>query len=822
MTITRLGPSSGGAPDDGFLHALGSADKADLQKLESLRELPKPRYATKLAVTAYPSHRRARKAVFSHIEVFKMTENIAGALRESGVRPGTVCGVVLRNCLEALIYFFALEWIGAVAMFVDVDVGVEEMRRVCKQGGVVVLCTHWVDEDERGSGLDEGDVFGKCESVVEDLGLIGWHVYRTTNEGVVLDTHGKFASDGAAWAGGAGDFVIDPEETALHVVSRGGVVTLSHRAMTASAKSFVETYDLKVGMSTMLLPPLCDIHGILVLVASFYSGGHVVLPGLYDDAKTLLGYVEKHKISWFSAQSDKVLEFYDAARHEPLPDDSHLNMIRSCGGKLAVDVLSQVEDSLRVPVLESYGTPEAAGFAAANREFDARPGTCGKHVPRCDVAIFDPETKEPLPANVVGEIAVSGDNVAQSYYQDEEATQEAIYTTEVEDEDADDDSETGADRMLWFSTGDRGSIDENGYLSIVGDSKTMRAAEEEQESHKKEVAATAAAAAAAASAAAAAAAHEREREMRETEEAEAARRQREEEEAEARRLQEEEEARQAQEMQDRDAKLLAAGVANPSELDPEMANAILARIQAIEDNQRILEAELEEKNKRELEEARTHLAEAELAAERAARGEGMDMSMMASPQPIMMDVNMDELEAAVMAAAASAQRSANHTKEAVDSAKEVAAAAYGAPNRSRAVAIRESTGDQGSLTKTVRVALDDVESAMMTHPAVQSAKAFGRKDDRFGAEVFCAIVPKRGARVSEPWLKLHAQSVLPAPMVPKKFYYVKEMPMTLSRKELADSNILKDLKHFSGFSDVKHVKGPSWRSAKQKSKKRYA
>jgi acyl-CoA synthetase (AMP-forming)/AMP-acid ligase II len=83
--------------------------------LDTLRELPKSLYATKLAVTTYPSTRGARKAVFNHIEVFKNVETVANRLRESGVRPGTVCASALPNSYEAVVYFFALQWIGAIA-----------------------------------------------------------------------------------------------------------------------------------------------------------------------------------------------------------------------------------------------------------------------------------------------------------------------------------------------------------------------------------------------------------------------------------------------------------------------------------------------------------------------------------------------------------------------------------------------------------------------------------------------------------------------------------------------------------------------------------
>jgi hypothetical protein len=251
-------------------------------------------------------------------------------------------------------------------------------------------------------------------------------------------------------------------------------------------------------------------------------------------------------------------------------------------------------------------------------------------------------------------------------------------------------------------------------------------------------------------------------------------------------------------------------------MDDATADAILARLAAIEANQARLASDLADKNAAELEDLRLRLEEEEQAADLAAAGgDARGGGGMGEAAPVVLDVRMDELEAAVMAAAASAEMSAHNTKAAVQAAKDVAESAYGA-NQSREVAIASTTGDQGALTKTVRVALDDVETALRSHPAVAHARAFGRKDKRYGAEVFCAIVPKRGARVSEPWLKLHAQSLLPITFVPKKFYYLDELPVGMSRRELSESPLLKDLSAFSGYSEVKgsgaHIRGPAARA----------
>lgn len=797
-----------------FLRALPSAEKEELLKLTTLVELPKSRYATKLAVTAYPTARRGRKAVFSHIEVYKMVENIAGKMREAGIRPGTVCAFALPTSFESIIYFYALMWIAAIAAPIDPALPQEDFEKALKEGGAKVLVSPHMPDDP------DDELFVKCQKASASLELIEWHIHRTTNEGVVLETHNLMIGTGAAWAGGAGDFILDPEEIAVHIASSVAVVPLSHHALCEAAKSFVSTYDLAVNMSTMLAPPLHTIHGILILIATFYSGGHIVLPGYGGfEADKFWELAKQHDITWLSASPDQILDLYEE-NEKVTTERQQLTFVRSCGDTcIAAELIQKVEDSLKTPVYESYGTPEACGFATANREELSRPGTVGTPVNGIDIAVFDLETRQVVPTGVQGEIAVSGPHVVDGYLNSESATENAIYTTESTDPDG------NPVTIKWFASGDRGAVDADGFITVAGNSRKLREADIEQEKLKakeleEETAAKERDAAAAISAA----------RLAEEEKAEEERARLEEEE----RKEEEEDKKKAaaaaaaaaaataaavaakeagdkesERIAERSAALARAGVENPEDLDDETANAILARLEAIEENHRRLQEDVEGRNAAEIEEMRKRVAEAEADAEHAAATGVAENGQV-------VDVRMEELEAAVMAAAASAESSANNTREAVKAAREVADAAYGS-NQSQPVLVKESTGDQGALTKTVRVPLDDVESAMRNHPAVEVAKAFGRKDKRFGAEVFCAIVPKRGARVSEPWLKLHAQSVLPAPMVPKKFYYMTDMPEGISRRDLAESPLLQDLSSFSGFSEVKHVKGPQW---KPKAKRR--
>ena len=97
-----------------------------------------------------------------------------------------------------------------------------------------------------------------------------------------------------------------------------------------------------------------------------------------------------------------------------------------------------------VPVLEGYGMTETATAATYSTIEEHKFGTVGRPFPGCEVRIADD-----------GEILVKGPNIFDGYYK------------------MDDASFGAKDPEGWMHTGDLGSIDEDGYLSITGRKKDI-------------------------------------------------------------------------------------------------------------------------------------------------------------------------------------------------------------------------------------------------------------------------------------------------------------------------------------------------------------
>lgn len=740
-----------------------------------------------------------------------MVENVATALRESGVRPGIVCAMICPISLESMVYFLALMWIGAIAAPIDPGLEWENMREYLKEMGAFCVVSPLVDDDDKKVDV----LWGKVEKAAGDLGLLNWHVYRTTNEGVLVDMHGTRADKSAAWSGGAGDFKIDPAEIAVRIAGSGDgsgdkmpkILAFSHANLAAAAMSFSETYHLVSEMTTVMTSALHTMEGISVLISTLFSGGHLVIPGPTEiDVDTFLQIAKPHKVKWISCSPQFTKDLAQAVEsNESAAKDVNLTFIRCCGKNGSeTSAEGTIRDKMGTPVLSAYGFVGSANLVTGNKPDMYRHGTMGKAIARCDVAIFDSDTREIVEREKEGEIGVAGLLVSDGFINDSALNESSIVVVENE----------GGESAKYFLTGDLGVLDADGYLKVYGTAKEMKARKlaemEEEEIRNKEAAALLLQKETAERQARELdeqkrrkeeeqLAAEREAAEREIAEKEAAEQQAQEAQAAEERARREAEAAAAAALastrdiepgnvSERDVALLKETARNEY-LDPETARLILERLAAIEANQKKFQEEVERRHQQELADLQARLDEAQ---RRLQEKEAMSL--------------------ALQEAVESANRSNQSAKDAADAAREVAnALAAGRQNGEEQTVVE--VADPNCVTRTVKVSLDDMEDGMKMHPSIAEARGFGRPDSRTGYEVFCAIKPKTGARVSEAWLKLHAQSVLPAAFVPKKFFLVNDLQRDTDRWELAKNESLEPIlaKRTNGKSRAKLVKPPAWK-----------
>jgi acyl-[acyl-carrier-protein]-phospholipid O-acyltransferase/long-chain-fatty-acid--[acyl-carrier-protein] ligase len=141
------------------------------------------------------------------------------------------------------------------------------------------------------------------------------------------------------------------------------------------------------------------------------------------------------------------------------PEDFRSIEVLITGGEhLPAHVADEVEATFGIRPIQGYGCTEMSPMISANippaRATDetangSREGTVGKPVPGVLVKIVDPDSGEPLPAGGRGMLLSTGPNVMQGYLGRPDATAAAI-------------------RDGWYVTGDLATIDEDGFIRIVG------------------------------------------------------------------------------------------------------------------------------------------------------------------------------------------------------------------------------------------------------------------------------------------------------------------------------------------------------------------
>jgi acyl-CoA synthetase (AMP-forming)/AMP-acid ligase II len=143
-------------------------------------------------------------------------------------------------------------------------------------------------------------------------------------------------------------------------------------------------------------------------------------------------------------------------RGERPPGADGLRFIRSSSSALSPETMAQLESRFGAPVIEAYGMTEASHQMASNPLPPAprRPGTVGIGTGVRLGIMTDAGAVLPLGSADPGEVVIQGPNVIDGYSNNPEANADSFVNG-------------------WFRTGDQGTIDAGGYLSLIGRLKEM-------------------------------------------------------------------------------------------------------------------------------------------------------------------------------------------------------------------------------------------------------------------------------------------------------------------------------------------------------------
>jgi long-chain acyl-CoA synthetase len=235
---------------------------------------------------------------------------------------------------------------------------------------------------------------------------------------------------------------------------KGAVLT--HANLLANLTSISRLPRLRLDPSDVLLGvlPFFHIFGLNVILnaAAQHAASVVALDRFSPTAS--LQVLARHHVTVAYGAPPVYAAWNAVAASGGAPHLPALRAAVSGADALPVTVWREFADRFGVEILEGYGLTETAPVVASNAASPSvRPGAVGHPIPGVRVGVVDTEGRHCSP-DQVGEIVVAGPNVFDGYFGQPAATEEVCHDG-------------------WFHTGDLGSFDTDGYLTIAGRLKEM-------------------------------------------------------------------------------------------------------------------------------------------------------------------------------------------------------------------------------------------------------------------------------------------------------------------------------------------------------------
>ncbi|EAR62242.1 acyl-[ACP]--phospholipid O-acyltransferase [Neptuniibacter caesariensis] len=260
----------------------------------------------------------------------------------------------------------------------------------------------------------------------------------------------------------------DLEDTAAILFSSGSEgapkgVMLSHRNVMANLKQTADVLNVRDDDCIMATLPLFHAFGLTVTCfMPLIEGMPVVCHPDPTDAPKIGKGVSRYKATLMCATSTFMRLYAKNKRLHPLMFES-LRAVVAGAEKLDPNVREDFEQKFHVQVVEGYGSTETTPVASTNLpdsldtdwwtiQIGNKPGTVGMALPGSTFRIVDPDSLEELPVGEDGLILIGGTQIMQGYLNNPEKTADVVVEMEG---------------IRWYKSGDKGHLDEDGFLTIV-------------------------------------------------------------------------------------------------------------------------------------------------------------------------------------------------------------------------------------------------------------------------------------------------------------------------------------------------------------------
>jgi fatty-acyl-CoA synthase len=377
---------------------------------------------------------------------------VAQGLLARGVKKGDRVGIWSPNRYEWVLVQYATARIGAILVNVNPAYRAHELEHVLKQSGTSFLIT--------ARGFRQANYVEMVREVVQRCPMHG--------ETLVIDDEWRQLVEEGRRAGAGAleerERTLDPDEP-INIQYTSGTTgfpkgaTLSHHNILNNGFFIGEALRYSERDRVCIPVPLYHCFGmVLGNMAITTHGACMVYPGESFEPGTVLRTVQEERCTALYGVPTMFIAELEHSDFEKT-DFSSLRTGIMAGSPCPIEVMKRVQSEMHMPeVTICYGMTETSPVStqsAVDDPLDKRVSTVGRVHPHVEVKIVDPTTGRVVPRGVTGELCTRGYSVMLGYWEDAASTRQAI------------------DAGRWMHTGDLATMDDEGYVNIVGRIKDM-------------------------------------------------------------------------------------------------------------------------------------------------------------------------------------------------------------------------------------------------------------------------------------------------------------------------------------------------------------
>jgi fatty-acyl-CoA synthase len=385
-------------------------------------------------------------------ELWDQTAQAARGLMARGVQKGDRVGIWAPNRYEWVVIQYATARIGAILVNINPAYKAVELEYVLNQSGISLLLLS--------KAFRTSDYVGMLDSVRERCpGLRSSIVLDDGWEGLLADAEQTPAATLAEREAGLQfDDAINIQYTSGTTGFPKGA-TLSHHNILNNGYFIGETLGYGPDDRVCIPVPFYHCFGmVLGNLACTTHGSAMIIPGEAFDPLAVMETVQAERCTSLYGVPTMFIAELD---HPELSrfDFSTLRTGIMAGSPCPVEVMRRVQSTLHMhEVTICYGMTETSPVStqtALDDPLEKQVGSVGRIHPHVEIKIVDPATNGVVPRGTAGELCTRGYSVMLGYWNNDEATRAAI------------------DEARWMHTGDLATMDDEGYVNIVGRIKDM-------------------------------------------------------------------------------------------------------------------------------------------------------------------------------------------------------------------------------------------------------------------------------------------------------------------------------------------------------------